>query len=120
MNAENAEVDAINRLLTLGEELVTIDVRAESYMERLEAYCDAVDQHLDFVPRDLRGSNPDDLTVTLLLDRLRQQLVERHRLVVERAVQAKEGVAADLAKLRLTKRGIIAYLSQSLDKKGAP
>ena len=114
MNAKNAEVEAINKLLILGEELMSLDARADSYIERLEAYCDAVGQHLNFVDG---GSIAEDLAGSSLLDKLRRQLVERHRLVVERAVQVKEGVAADLAKLRRTKRGMIAYLSQSLDKK---
>ncbi len=117
MDAGNAEIEALKGLLALSKELITLDVRVDSYTERLEAYCEAVDSHLRMVPRGLAGPGLEIVPSSALLNEMMQELVENHRLVLERAVFAKEGVAADLAKLRRTKRGMIAYLSQSFDKK---
>jgi hypothetical protein len=117
MDAGDSKVEAIQRLLFLSEELLNLDVRGEQYTEALEAYSLAIEQHLERNAEALEVGSLDILAVSPLLNELRRELLERHQLVLERAILGKEVVVADLAKLRRTRRGMIAYLSQSLDKK---
>lgn len=113
MDAASGEVGALQNLLRQSKELLGLDLRADTYTEMLEAYCEAVDQCLTL---DLTGTRDyDSGKDSSVLHQLVGEIVENHKLVLERAIQAKEGVASDLAKLRRTKRGMIAYLSQSID-----
>jgi len=122
MDAGNAEIESIRRLLLLSKELIDLDVRSESYTRMLESYCGEVERHLSLNPLEVEGATAgaEKMKVSSVLDELMQELVKNHQEVLDRAVLAKEGVASDLAKLRKTRRGMIAYLSQSLDKKDSP
>jgi hypothetical protein len=116
MDAKDAEVESLRDLLRLSKELANADLRGELYTEMLESYCEALDRYISLnLTQEQSGAGivkNDSVFYELM-----QELVENHRVVLERASQAKEGVASDLAKLRRTKRGMLAYLSQSVDTK---
>jgi len=120
VGAEIAELESIEKLLVLSKELIALDVRAESYAEMLEVYCDAVEVHLNTNPSRMSSEDLEKVKGGELLNGLLKELVENHQLVLQRAVSAKEGIASDLAKLRRTKRGMLAYLSQSFDTNESP
>ena len=116
MDVENVEVKAIQGLISMSETLTILDVQDELYSVKLDEYCTAVDEYCR-----LNLSSPEEESVGLTnvsiqgseLLEIREKLIEQHRLVLERAILEKEGVSASLVKLKRTKRGMLAYLSQS-------
>jgi pentose-5-phosphate-3-epimerase len=94
------EVDKLNSLI---EKLLHIDVTDEGFVDGLDAVCLALDGlfvqgKIDSLLRIDKGSE----IVRIMAD--------NHRLLLERAESVRDNIGHDLSRLRRSRKGVMAYL----------